>query len=441
MTRAASFLAALVVVLFAVPALAGEVTVNVFTGPGAAVVQKQVTKAVCDEAQCVPAAKAKKAKKKPPVLNGKVVKAKKATNLDLWLVGANGKQAWKKTWPLAAGKLTPENLQKVTEQVLETVGGKTPPPPPPEPKPEPKPTPPPDTTSSSSSTSTSSSSSSSSTASATEAKSDGTKAELTEAKSEEPAATSSTAASTSSDSSSQLPTIFASVNIGLLSRGFTYDALTTANLHEYKGFPIAAPQIHLDAYPLARLTDGWLQGLGLEADFAFTLGLKAVSGSVDFPSQILRVNAALKFRIPVYRAIAVYPAVGFNYASFSLSPSKANTTLDGLPEVAYLGLKLGVGLDAPLLDDKLRLGLGVNYLPVFAAGEVISAGYFPEGSVWGLGVNASVGYRILSPLEVRLGFGLERYALSFKSIPSDTYRASGASDLLWSLSLGLGVVW
>ncbi|HEY3445287.1 MAG TPA: hypothetical protein VGK67_02940, partial [Myxococcales bacterium] len=451
-------LGALVVTLVAVPAIAGELTVNAFAGPGALAVQKQVSRAVCDDVQCVPAPKNKKAKKKPAILNGKVVKGKKVTNLEVWLVGTNGKQAWKKTWPLAAGKLTPENLAKVTEQVVKSVGAKAPPPAPPEPKAEPARTaPPPDSSSSSatsasssSSSSSSSSGSSSSTASAAEPKKEGgddwAKAEAKPAKavetSDEPAASASTSTTSSSDGAGTLPTIFASVNMDLMSRGFAYDNLSTANLHEYKGFPIAAPHIHLDVYPLARVVDGWLQGLGLEADVAFTLGLKAVAGSIDFPSQIMRLNGALKFRIPLTSGgIAVYPAVGFNYASFSLSPSKTSTTLDGLPEVAYLGLKLGAGLDAPLLDDKLRLGLGINYLPVFAAGEVISASYFPEGSVWGLGVNASAGYRILSPLEIRLGFALERYALSFKTLPTDTYKANGASDLLWSLSLGIGVVW
>ncbi len=457
MTRAASLPCVLIVVLFAVPAAAGEVAVNAFSGPGAAAVHKQVSKAVCAEARCVPAPKNKKAKKKPFVLNGKVLKAKKASHLEVWLVGTNGKPAWKKKWPLAAGKLAPENLARLTKQVVGSVGAKTkaPSPPPAEPKPEPKSAPPPPESTTTTTTASASSATSTPPDSAAETRTegddeDGARSEAKPAKYVEarsgPAATVSTSPSASSDdadadAAGRLPTVFASVNIDLLSRGFTYENLTTANLHEYKGFPIASPHIHLDAYPLARLVDGWLQGVGLEADFAFTLGLKAVAVSVDFPSQILRFNAALKFRIPVYGNIAVYPAAGFNYASFSLSPSRTNATLDGLPEVSYLGFKLGAGLDAPLLDDKLRLGLGVNYLPVFAAGEVISAGYFPEGSVWGLGVTASAGYRILSPVEVRLAFALERYALSFKLEPADTYKANGAADLLWSLSLGVGVVW
>ena len=431
MTRAASWSGALVALTLAAPAFAGEVAIGAFAGPGAAPVRAALSRAVCEQVDCVAAPKGKKAKKKtPPVLTGKVAKNKK--RVEISLVKA-GKPAWKKSYPLTAGKLGGDSLEKIAAQVVKSVGGKVS-----EPEPLPEPAFSPQTTSSSDTAAVASSS----TGEESRLAGDDWPEKSAPSAEEQRAAEPDAEVSASSDGAGQLRTISLSVNLDLLSRSFSYDALTTANLHKYTGFPIAAPSIHLDAYPLMRLTKGLLAGLGLEADLAFSLGLKAVLSGVAYPSQILRFNGALKFRLPLTASgIALVPAVGVGYTSFSLSAAEDGSTLTDLPEVSYLTMRVGAGIDAPLLNDKVLLRLGVAYLPLFSAGELISAGYFPEGTGWGLGLNASAGYRVFSPLEIRLGFAMERYSLSFLSIPEDTYRATGAVDLLWSISLGAGYVW
>jgi len=172
-------------------------------------------------------------------------------------------------------------------------------------------------------------------------------------------------------------------------------------------------------------------------------GLKAIAGSgatkVEYPSQLMRFGGALKFRLRLTSSgIAVVPAVGVAYTSFSVSAAENGSKLQGLPQVAYTSLKVGVGAEAPLLDDKLLLFLNVSFLPTFAAGEVISPTYFPEGKIWGLMGHLGASYQIIGGLEARLVFQFERYDLSFTTEPADTYKASGAADLMVGGTLGVG---
>ncbi|MBI5548096.1 MAG: hypothetical protein HY901_29805 [Deltaproteobacteria bacterium] len=415
MKRAGSIFSAAVALLFAAPVLAApELAVAPFGGAGGATVRTQVVRAVCGElVDCSAPLPKGKSKKSAPVLSGKVTKGKRATTLDLSLV-MSGRDKWRKSYPLVGGKLGQENLEKIASAVHDALGVQ---PPAPEPTPpvvaEPTPAP----------------------AWATEPSTPA-----------EPASEASNETQSARTGGYVPATIYASINVDMLSRSFSLSELTSQNLHDYQGFPIATPHLHIDAYPLARLMDGWLTGLGLEFDFSFTMGLKSVlkneaGAETAYPSQLMHVAAALKFRVPLTSSgIAVVPAVGFNRTSFSVSSAEDGSSLSALPQVAYTGLRVGLGAEAPLLSDKLLLGLNVAYLPVFSAGDVISSAYFPAGTVWGIAVNAGASYRVLTPLEIRLAFSMERYGMTFETIPGDTYLAAGASDLLMAVTLGVGYV-
>lgn len=413
MTRAASLAVAVATLVIAVPAFAApEFSVAAFTGPGAVNLRNQMVRAVCDQLACAPTVK--KGKKAPPTLNGRVIKSKRATTLELWLVQA-GKEKWRKPFAVnKAMKLDDDVVEKAAKLVLTTMGVQAekqpepPPPPPPQPEPERKLSDP--------ATDWSTPSQPAATTTETPA----------ETKPEE-----------SQTSEYKPPTVAASVNLDLLYRAFTFSGPNNAS--EYKGFPIAAPHLHLDAYPLVPFVDGMLEGLGLEGDFSFTLGLRAVAGSESYPSQLLRFNGGFKFRIPLTSSgIAVVPAVGLAYTSFSVSADKDGNKLTGLPQVAYTSLKVGVGAEAPLLDNKLLLFLNVSFLPTFSAGEVISPTYFPEGKLWGLMGHLGASYQIIGGLEARLVFQFERYDLSFTFQDGDKYTATGAADLMVGGTLGVG---
>ncbi len=422
MTRAASLAVAVAALVIAVPAFAApEFSVATFTGPGAVNIRNQLVRAVCDQLACAPTAK--KGKKAPPTLNGRVIKSKKATTLELWLVQA-GKTKWRKPFAVnKAMKLDDDVVDSAAKLVLSTMDVQ--PAKQPEPPPAPPPQPEPERKLSDPATDWSSPSQPAATTTTTETPA--------ETKPETP----------SSSDGYKPPTVAASVNLDLLYRAFTFSGLTTNNASEYKGFPIAAPHLHLDAYPLVPFVDGMLAGLGLEADFSFTLGLKAIAGSgaskIEYPSQLLRFNGGLKFRIPLTSSgIAVVPAVGVAYTSFSISKNDQGNKLEGLPQVAYTSLKVGVGAEAPLLDNKLLLFLNVSFLPTFAAGEIISPTYFPEGKLWGLMGHLGASYQIIGGLEARLVFQFERYDLSFTFKDGDKYNAAGAADLMIGGTLGVG---
>ena len=72
---------------------------------------------------------------------------------------------------------------------------------------------------------------------------------------------------------------------------------------------------------------------------------------------------------------------------------------------------------------------------------MIGPTYFQQGSAWGLNFNVGAGFRPIQMCEIRLGFNLENYGLSFKTLPTDTYLANGASDLIVGLTVGVAFVY
>lgn len=415
-------LISLAVLLLAAPALgAPEIAVAPFTGPGAAAVRAQVVRTLCDSLDCSSTPPPLSGEGVFPVLHGRVASTRKAKLLEVWLV-YGAREKWRKSYPLPAGKLSADSLAKARAAVFDSLGALGPAEParrveaPPEAGAEP------DEEESPVRRTRAVTASAADEGGRAEPDADATAGTL-----ERPAA------------GYAPPIIEASINLELLYRAFRLDALSTRNLHEYSGFPIAAPRLHLDLYPLARATESLARGLGLEADFSFSLGLRAVAGPTSYPSQLMRLAAGAKFRLPFTASgIAVVPAVGFTRTSFSHSAADGGAELEGLPGVAYTGMSVAVGFEAPLLDQKLLLGARFAILPVFASGEVIGDDYFRDGSSWGLLFNAGVSYRVLPMLELRAGFQLERYGLTFDVRPADRYVAAGASDLLLGGALGAG---
>jgi hypothetical protein len=423
---------------------APQVTVAPFTGPGAVSLRNQVVRSVCDALDCVPAAKGKQ-KKGPAVLNGRAIKGKKGTTLEIWIVGTNGREKMHKPYAVTAGKLGEETLEKASKAILDAMGVKREPPPPP---PEPTPSNPPPTAASNPPPSNP--------PPEDKKKGESDWAEPSKKDKDEPKPVDSTGeakdapagTTRASTNDYKTPTILAAIHFDVLGRIFTLNNLASANMHEYRG-PNLAPRLHLDSYPLTRFTDSLAKGIGLEADFSFTLGMKAVAGSESYPSQLIRFDIMAKYRYAFQSAmgLAVIPAIGYSRTSFSLSsasgctPSAADDcTLKGLPQVAYSGLKVGLGAELPLMENKLLVGLGIYLVPVFAAGDIISPTYFQQGTVLGVDFNVGVGYRVIDNVELRLAFTLERYGLSFTNATTDTYRADGASDLYVGGTVGAAFV-
>jgi len=128
-----------------------------------------------------------------------------------------------------------------------------------------------------------------------------------------------------------------------------------------------------------------------------------------------------------YKAVFV-PMLGVSVRSFSLGAAADGTSLDGLPNVSFVGLRAGLGVELPILKDLLGFFGHFCVVPVFSSGQLVSSAFFPNGSTFGLEANAGLSLKILSFLSLRVAFELEQYASSFKTEPTDMFVAAGSVD-------------
>lgn len=404
--------------LAAAPALAQRIGVVTFTGPNAATVRNQLVTAICDTADCVNSAKVttankpdwKKAKKEAVqfFVTGAVVKKGKALSLTLEVLNKPGAPKLRKSFPLGADGLAAKTLQQAIDALKGAFGGAastvepedtTPPvksePAPVDPKPASStpPPPPPETS-----------------------------------REPPPADEAPPARATSR----RIPFVAAELGVDLLNRSFSYVQPVT-NLRRYglPLFPMAAAK--LEFYPLALSRQDVLAGLGLELSVGFAPWLRSRRESAMddvYPTSTLRFDGGLAWRIMPSQSLnlSLIPLVGVRYHTFTVAPNAGGTRLDLLPNLAYVGLKAGLGFELGLVNDVLTLFGRFAVVPVFSSGEIISSAFFARGSNLGLDGQVGVGVRLVGPLSIRAAFDFTRYGLTFQTEATDAFVAQGAVD-------------
>ncbi|MCU0697268.1 MAG: hypothetical protein MUC96_12140 [Myxococcaceae bacterium] len=407
-----------VALVAAAPALAQRIGVAPFTGPNAATVRNQLVTAICDTADCVNSAKVttankpdwKKAKKEAVqfFVTGAVAKKGKALSLTLEVSNKPGAPKLRKSFPLGADGLAAKTLQQAIDALKGAFGGAastvepedTTPPVKAEPGPaEPRP------------------------------------AAVTSPTTPPPAPPGPAAEATPAPAPNgprRIPFIAGELGIDLLNRSFSYVQPVT-NLRRYglPLFPMASAK--LEFYPLALSRQDVLGGLGLELSVGFAPWLRSRRESAMddvYPTSTLRFDGGLAWRIMPSQSLnlAIIPLVGVRYHTFTVAPNAAGTRLDLLPNLAYVGLKAGLGFELGLVNDLLTLFGRFAVVPVFSSGEIISPAFFQRGSNLGLDGQFGVGVRLLGPVQLRAAFDFTRYGLTFQTEATDAFVAQGAVD-------------
>lgn len=428
LSRAAAVLA---VVFTASTALAQRVTIADFTGPGAAAVRNQLIGAVCDTADCVGTGKTttrgkpdwKKARRESVkfFIVGTVGKKGKNLALDLQVLAKAGAPKARKSFPLEkSGTLAPKNLQAAMDLLVFAFGKDeaapppeptTPPveparPPPPPPRPggtttkSPPPPPPP-------------------------VKRAAPVEDPTVGGRDEPPPP---------ERKAHAGARFFVLDLGadVLNRRLSYSQVATANLRSYDLALFAQPAVNVEFYPLALVRDDALAGLGVELGVGLAPWLQSrlASSPEAFPTSTLRFDGGLRFRLVPSQAfkLALVPYVGVRAQSFTVSPLADGRRLDGLPNIAFFGLRAGLGLEVPLIGEALVLFGRFGVIPVFGAGEILSAAFFPNGSALGLEANGGLGVGLTPFLQLRASFEFASYGLTFRTQATDPYVAAGATD-------------
>lgn len=420
-----TFRTALVLVsLSASTAAAQRVSFPSFTGPSAASVRNQVVGAVCDTADCVAATKVttsgkpdwKKAKKESVqfFVTGAVAKRGKALSLDLFVFNKAGAPKARKSFPLDKnGTLSPKNLQGVMDLLSTTFGKRAAPEPTPPMDEEKPPAKEPARTT-------------------RPAEPPPVRAERKPEPPPEPEQRGEPEAPPDSKNQNKPPFLVLDVGAEILNRRLEYSQVATSNLRRYDLTLFGQLAIGAEFYPLALVRDDLLAGLGVEASIGFAPWLQSRLASIPeaFPTSTLRIDAGLRFSIAPIKtyALRIAPYVGVRSHSFTVGALPDGRRLDGLPNIALIGLRAGLAIEVPIIPRWLTLFGRFGVIPVFGSGEIISPAFFPNGSAFGLEGNAGLGVNLVSFLQIRAGFDFARYAFTFTTQPTDPYVATGATD-------------
>ncbi len=419
----------MLVALSATTASAQRVSFPSFTGPGAAAARNQLFSSVCDTADCVSAAKTttkgkpdwKKAKKESVqfFVTGSVVKRGKALSLDLFVFNKAGAPKARRSFPLERGStLSSKNLQSAMDLLAGVFGPRKSPPqeppkeepvnkPPPKEK-EKEPTRPPDPPP--------------------------VKAE----KEPRPAPEKETPGEPEPEPKAETKGkrkafLVLEAGVEVLNRRLEYNQVATSNLRRYDLALYGQLAFLAEFYPLVLLgRDDLLAGLGVEFGLAIAPWLQSRLTSVTdaFPTSSTRFDAAVRFNLAPIKGFALTfsPYLGIRTQSFVVSALADGRRIDGLPNIGFVGLRAGLGVDVPVIPGWLNVFGRFGIIPVFGSGEIISAMFFPNGGAFGLEANMGFGVRILPFLQVRASFEFQRYGLTFVTQPTDPYVAAGASD-------------
>lgn len=426
--------AVLAVACCATTAFAQRVTIVEFTGPGAAAARNQLVGAVCDTADCVAAGKTttkskpdwKKARKESVkfFVTGAVAKKGKNLSLDLQVLAKAGAPKARKSFPLEkGGTLAPKHLQAALDLLVFAFGrdeGSTEPATPPV-EPARPPPPPPKGTGPATTTKPASGPVDTKGVALVDPPDSGRRA------SPEPTEPAQAPAKRGGAK-------FLVIDVGadVLNRRLSYSQVATANLRSYDLALFAQPAVGLQFFPLALVRDDLLAGLGVELGLGLAPWLQSrlASSPEAFPTSTLRFDGGLKFRLVPSQAfkLAIVPYVGVRSQSFTVGALSDGRRLDGLPNIAFLGLRAGLGLEVPVVGETLVVFGRFGVIPVFGAGEILSAAFFPNGSAFGLEANGGIGVGLTSFLQVRASFEWASYGLTFSTQATDAYVAAGATD-------------
>lgn len=415
--RPALALAALV----ATTATAQRVSFPSFTGPAAAGVRNQIVGTACDTVDCVAATKTttagkpdwKKAKKESVqfFVTGSVVKRGKALSLDLFVFNKAGAPKAKRNFPLDKnGTLSGKNLQGVMDLMSGAFGSKRAPPPPEETPPPPEETRPPPR----------------------EPTKNPTRPPDPERETDSPPETREPETRATPRAPKRKPT-FLVIDLGVevLNRSLQYTGVATSTLRRYDLALFGQLDLGAEFYPLALVRDDLLAGLGVELGLGIAPWLQSRLASIPdaFPTSATRIDAGVRFNIAPIKnfALTITPYLGVRTQSFTVA-ALGDVRINGLPNIAFVGLRAGVALDVPVVADLVDVFGRFGIIPVFGSGEIISPAFFPNGSAFGLEANAGVGVRVLPFLQFRGSFEVARYGLTFNTQPTDTYVAAGAAD-------------
>lgn len=201
-------------------------------------------------------------------------------------------------------------------------------------------------------------------------------------------------------------------------------------LRGYEANVVASPRFRLEVYPASLLTENVFAGMGLFANYGFSVGMKTndPAGGAERPTSLVRLAAGLLWRfhpVPSSR-FALVPAVSYQQSKFTIEPL-AGVPIKGLPDADLSGVKAGVAAEIPASDAVFIL-LGAGYVKWTTARDLVGDGFFPAGKAYAIEAEAGLSLPLSGLLSLRIVGEYSDTRYSLQPDPTGTYQASGAAD-------------
>jgi hypothetical protein len=233
------------------------------------------------------------------------------------------------------------------------------------------------------------------------------------------------------------PLLVLEVGGDFIRRDYSYSGLRIPNLRSYQTQPVMfAPRARVELYPLARMSDGILGGLGIEADYLMAVALESTDeNDRTYPTTANRLDAGVRLNFhPLGPGrLMVAPILGYRMSDFEVGVASDGERLTGLPALSYRAARAGAVAEYSF--GRVTPFLRAEYVHLLSLGEIGEAPFFADSSGRAIEASAGVGVRVHRLFEVRAGGHFTQYSLSFTPAENATYSASGATDNYFGGSL------
>jgi hypothetical protein len=357
-------IATLAAVIIAWPA-AARIAVLPLTGVKNPSLERQLGAAVCNRLGCVPSSTVLTGKKLDwskvsraklqGVLVGRLSREHPQV-LELTFFGANQKQAWRKRYRVAGGRISTATLVSIRDQVAAAAQKSIPTAPPVKAPPRPQPP----------------------TPAAPTPPGEIAPPPPGEIAPPSPALESAEAPASAAEEAPSLLEV--EVGIQLLHRKWDYQGLQPGTgLRTYSLALETEPRVRIGLYPF-RWPEGLVAQLGLELSGSLALG--PVLGGADpsdpkSPLSLWSAEAALRLRLRL-GDWTLGPALGFRLWHAAGQPNSTGATLSGLPAVDVHAGRIALAAEGPSASAFGFTG-ELSYLQIFSAGQLFEPPYFPSG--------------------------------------------------------------
>jgi hypothetical protein len=227
------------------------------------------------------------------------------------------------------------------------------------------------------------------------------------------------------------------LGVDLINRNLSYSNVGGSSvLRPYTANLFFAPTARLSLYPIAFFSDGFFAGIGLVADYTFSVGLNSSfsggAGSFSKGTSYSRMNLGGEWRMRFSKDsdFAVVPFAAYTTQKFLTNGSPDGSGFNGLPQFDLTGIKFGLRFDIPV-SSGFWIVVGGDYVlwnnkNLAVQDATGGTGYTFTGSASGFEGDLGLRFKLISWLWLGVDFFWNQTTFTFD--PGQPQAAGSATD-------------